>query len=158
MTTRLILPLIGLALSTPALAADPAPAPARPAFSVTTAQAQLSTLPYQIEAIGSVQAIASIQMRSRVDAQVESIAVPDGATVKQGDVLVKLDSRQVIAQLKQAQAQLARDQAQLEQNNRDVQRYTELVEKKATPQLNLDNARTSALTTKAAIAGDEAAI
>ena len=130
----------------------------RPPITVTVAQASVSSLPYEIETIGSVQAIASIQMRSRVDAQVESIAVPDGATVKQGDVIVKLDSRQVAAQLKQAQAQLARDQAQLEQNLRDVARYTELVEKKATPQLNLDNSKTATLATKAQIAGDEAAI
>ncbi|MFT4098095.1 MAG: efflux RND transporter periplasmic adaptor subunit [Rhodoblastus sp.] len=133
-------------------------APRRPPISVTVGQAALASLPYEIEAIGSVQAIASIQMRSRVDAQVESIAVPDGATVKKGDVLVRLDSRQVSAQLKQAQAQLARDQAQLEQNQRDVARYTELVDKKATPVLNLDNAKTATLATKALIAGDEAAI
>jgi RND family efflux transporter MFP subunit len=140
-----------------ARAQQPAPA-ARPAISVTTAQVTRASLPFEIDAIGSVQAIASIQMRSRVDAQVEAIAVPDGATVKQGDVLVKLDSRQVQAQLKQAQAQLARDQAQLEQNLRDVARYSELVEKKATPQLNLDNAKTATLATRASIAGDEAAI
>jgi len=133
-------------------------APRRPPISVTTAVAAVSALPFEIEAIGSVQAIASIQLRSRVDAQVEAIVVPDGATVKQGDVLVKLDSRQVTAQLKQAQAQLARDQAQLEQNLRDVARYTELVEKKSTPILNLDNAKTATLATKAQIAGDEAAI
>jgi len=130
----------------------------RPPISVTVTQAAVSSLPYEIEAIGSVQSIASIQLRSRVDAQVDTIAVGDGATVKQGDVLVKLDSRQVTAQLRQAQAQLARDQAQLEQNMRDVARYTELVEKKSTPILNLDNAKTASLSTKAQIAGDEAAI
>ena len=131
---------------------------ARPAISVTVAPVTKASLPLEIDAIGSVQAIASIQIRSRVDAMVESIAVPDGATVAKGDVLVKLDSRQVAAQLKQAQAQLARDQAQLEQNLRDVARYTELVEKKSTPQVNLDNAKTATASTKALIAGDEAAI
>lgn len=149
-------PALVMAVSV-ARAQQPAPA-ARPAISVTTAQVTRASLPFEIDAIGSVQAIASIQMRSRVDAQVEAIAVPDGATVKQGDVLVKLDSRQVQAQLKQAQAQLARDQAQLEQNLRDVARYSELVEKKATPQINLDNAKTATLGTRASIAGDEAAI
>lgn len=133
-------------------------APRRPPISVTVAQSSLASLPYEIEAIGSVQAIASIQIRSRVDAQVQSIAVPDGATVSKGDVLVRLDSRQISAQLKQAQAQLARSQAQLEQNLRDIARFTELVEKKATPVLNLDNAKTATLATRAQIAGDEAAI
>lgn len=156
---------MGLALVAPlaiavAAAADAPPptAPRRPAITVTTAQAKLSSLPFQIDAIGSVQPIASVQLRTRVDAQIEKIAVPDGATVQAGDLLVKLDSRQIEAQLKQAQAQLARDSAQLEQNQRDVSRYSELVAKKATPQLNLDNAKTSTLATRAAIAGDEAAI
>jgi membrane fusion protein, multidrug efflux system len=132
--------------------------PKRPPVSVTTAKAELSSLPYRVDTIGSVQPIASVQLRTRVDAQIVSIDVPDGATVNKGDVLVRLDSRQIAAQLKQAQAQLARDQAQLEQNLRDVARYTELVDKKATPQINLDNAKTATLSTKAAIAGDEAAI
>ncbi len=146
-------------LATAAMAQAPQPnAPPRPALSVTTAQVQQSSLPFQIEAIGSVQPIASVQLRTRVDAQVERVAVTDGATVKQGDLLVKLDSRQVAAQLKQAEAQLARDHAALEQNLRDVARFSELVEKKATPQVNLDNAKTATLATRAAIAGDEAAI
>jgi membrane fusion protein, multidrug efflux system len=158
-----LLPLLGLSLgallpASPLLAEGPPAAPPRPAISVTTAPVQLSSLPYQIDAIGSVQPIASVQLRTRVDAQVERIAVPDGATVKQGDLLVKLDSRQVAAQLRQAEAQLAKDQAVLEQNLRDVGRFTELVAKKSTPELNLDNARTATLSTKAAIAGDEAAI
>lgn len=149
--------LVAMALHATPAAAQSGPM-ARPAVSVTTAQAQSSDLPYRIDAIGSVQPIASVQLRSRVDAQIELVAVADGATVKAGDLLVKLNSRQVEAQLKQAQAQLARDEAQLEQNLRDVARYTELVAKKATPQLNLDNAQTATLATKAAIAGDKAAI
>lgn len=157
---RCALAAAAIALASPALAQG-APQPgqvARPAISVTIAPVTKASLPLEIDAIGSVQAIASIQIRSRVDAMVESIAVQDGSVVAKGDVLVKLDSRQVVAQLKQAQAQLARDQAQLEQNMRDVARYTELVEKKSTPQVNLDNARTATLSTKAQIAGDEAAI
>lgn len=154
---------MGLAALAPAFpgsaAAQPGPAQMkRPAISVTTAPAEKSTLPYRIDAIGSVQPIASVQLRSRVDAQIESIAVADGATVARGDLLVKLDSRQIEAQLRQAEAQLARDEATLEQNQRDVARYAELVAKKATPQVNLDNARTATLATKAAIAGDAAAI
>ena len=70
--------------------------------------------------------------------------VADGAEVKAGDVLIKLDARQAEAQLPGAQAQLAKDQAQLEQTQRDVDRYTDLVARSATPVVNLDNARTAA--------------
>ncbi len=131
---------------------------ARPPAVVTTAVSQTTQLPFVAEAIGSVQPIASVQIRTRVDAQIESIAVADGASVKAGDVLVKLDSRQVEAQLKQAQAQLDRDNATLQQNLRDVERFAQLVASKSATQVALDNARTAVLATKAAIAGDQAAI
>lgn len=131
---------------------------ARPPAVVTTAQSETARLPFVVEAIGSVQPIASVQIRTRVDAQIESIAVPDGASVKAGEILVRLDSRQIEAQLRQAQAQLDRDKATLEQNERDVARYAQLVVSKSATQVSLDNARTAVLATRAAIAGDLAAI
>ncbi|MEA2856375.1 MAG: rane fusion protein multidrug efflux system [Methylobacteriaceae bacterium] len=143
----------------PKSGAPEAPArPPKPPVSVTTAQVQRGPLPYRIEAIGSVQPIASVAIRTRVDAQVDKIAVDDGAEVKAGDLLIKLDSRQIEAQLRQAEAQLLKDRAQLEQAERDVTRYAALILTKATPQMNFDNARTAVLSTRAAIAGDQAAI
>ena len=53
---------------------------------------------------------------------------------------------------------MARDQAQLEMAERDFRRYTELVGKGATPQLNVDNAKTQADTFRAAIKADNAAL
>ena len=55
-----------------------------------------------------------------------------------------------------AQAQLAKDEAQLEQASRDVTRYTDLVSRSATPVINLDNAKTAAASSRAAIIGDHA--
>jgi len=115
-------------------------------------------LPFRIEAIGTVQPVATVALRSRVDAQIDKIFVNDGAAVKAGDQLIKLDSRQVEAQIKQAQANLARDQSALEQAQRDVARYADLVSKQAGTQLNLDNAKTAVASARAAILGDEAAI
>jgi RND family efflux transporter MFP subunit len=133
------------------------PPPARPVI-VVVAKAARKDLPWRIDSIGTVQPIATVSLRSRVDAAVDEVLVADGAAVKAGDVLFKLDSRQTEAQLKGAQAQLAKDQAQLEQAQRDVSRYTDLVARSATPVVNLDNARTAVATNQAAILGDFAAI
>jgi RND family efflux transporter MFP subunit len=130
----------------------------RGAVNVRTAVAERGPLPFLTEAVGTVQPIASVAIRSRIDAQIESIAVPDGAAVKAGDLLVKLDSRQVEAQIKQAEAQLAKDRTVLEQAERDVARYSELLSRQAGTQLNLDNARTAAAGARAAILGDQASI
>jgi membrane fusion protein, multidrug efflux system len=134
------------------------PASSTPSIPVIVGQAVRKDLPWRIDSIGTVQPIATVALRSHFDATVDQVLVADGAEVKAGDILIKLDSRQAEAQLKGAQAQLAKDQAQLEQNKRDVTRYTDLVARAATPVLNLDNAKTAVATTEAAILGDQAGI
>jgi RND family efflux transporter MFP subunit len=138
-------------------ASAPAPPP-RPPVSVLVAPAAVKDVPWKIEEIGTAQAVATVALRPHFDATVEKVAVADGAEVKAGDVLIKLDARQAEAQLGVAQAQLAKDEAQLEQAERDVTRYSDLVTRSATPVLNLDNAKTAVLTSRAAILGDKAAI
>lgn len=133
-------------------------APNRPPVNVVVDKAVRGSLPYLTDAVGSVQPIASVAIRSRIDAQIDSIAVPDGAAVKAGDVLVKLDDRQIVAQIKQAEATLAKDRTVLEQAERDVARYSELLSRQTGTQLNLDNARTAAASARAAIMGDQAQI
>jgi multidrug efflux system membrane fusion protein len=130
----------------------------RPPVSVQVAPALRKDVPWKIQEIGTAQAVSTVALRPHFDATVEKVLVADGAEVKAGDALILLDSRQARAQLAGAEAQLAKDEAQLEQNQRDVTRYTDLVSRSATPVLNLDNAKTAVLTSKAAILGDQAAI
>ena len=141
----------------PPAAAAPA-APPRPPAAIQVAEATRKTMPYTVTEIGTAQAVASVALKSHFDATVLSVQVADGAEVKAGDVLVTLDDRQAQAQLAVAQAQLAKDEAQLEQATRDVNRYTDLVARSATPTVNLDNAKTQVALSKAAILGDHAAI
>ena len=68
---------------------------------------------------------------------------------------VEMNSKSAEAQIQAAEGMVARDQAQLEGAMRDVRRYTELVEKNATPVTNLDNAKTQAAVWTAAKAADE---
>jgi RND family efflux transporter MFP subunit len=75
--------------------------------------------------------------------------------VKQGDLLFTLDGRAIEAQIAQTEGQIARDQAQLDGAMRDFNRYTDLVAKAATPQTNLDNAKTQADVFRAAIKADQ---
>jgi membrane fusion protein, multidrug efflux system len=97
-------------------------------------------------------------VRPRIDSEITAIEFADGAMVRQGDVLVRLDSRAIDAQIQQAEGNLARDQAQLEGAERDMRRYTDLVAKGATPILNLDNAKTQVGTFAGAIKADQAQI
>jgi RND family efflux transporter MFP subunit len=132
-----------------------APAPPR-LVPVEIAPAVKRDTPVVIEALGTVTPIASVAVRSRIDTEITAVHFADGARVKQGDVLITLDSRAIEAQILQAEGNIARDRAQLEGAERDLRRYTELVAKSATPVTNLDNAKTQAAVYAATLKADEA--
>jgi membrane fusion protein, multidrug efflux system len=113
-------------------------------------------LPIVIEAVGTVQAIASIQIKSRIDSQIMKVAVEEGALVKEGDLLFELDSRTLRAQLGQIEAQIRKDQAQAVQAKRDVSRYEELLAKNAGTVVNRDTAQTALKAAEAQLEADEA--
>jgi membrane fusion protein, multidrug efflux system len=126
------------------------------AVAVEVATAAKKMTPVRIEALGTVMPMASVAIKSRIDSEITGIHFADGARVKQGDVLITLDSRSIEAMILQAEGNLARDKAQLEGAERDLKRYTELVAKSATPVTNLDNAKTQAAVYAAAMKADEA--
>jgi membrane fusion protein, multidrug efflux system len=111
-----------------------------------------------IQALGNVTVFASVAIKARLDNEIVGVHFADGAEVKEGDLLITLDRRALEAQLRQAEGNLAKDKAQLAGAERDLRRYTILVPQGASPQLNLDNAKTAADTFRAAIRADEAVI
>jgi RND family efflux transporter MFP subunit len=134
-----------------------AQAPAQPrTVAVEVAKAVKKTTPVRIEALGTVMPMASVALKSRIDSEITAIHFDDGARVKQGDLLITLDSRTIEAQILQAEGNTARDTAQLEGAERDLKRYTELVAKSATPVTNLDNAKTQAAVFAATLKADDA--
>jgi membrane fusion protein, multidrug efflux system len=134
--------------------------PARPerAVAISAARAELKNLPFRLDAVGTVQPMVSVAVRSRVDSQVDKVQFADGALVKEGELLFTLDSRSVEAQIRQAEATLARDKALQEKAQRDLDRITGLVEKGTYTQVQLADARTNVESFKATVAQDEATL
>lgn len=128
----------------------------RPPVPVTVDTVQKAPMAVRVDAVGMAQPVASVSLKTRVDAQIETIHVADGAYVKAGDKLVKLDSRQIEAQIKQTEANIAKDTAAVEQAERDVARLTDLFGRGSGTQLNVDNARTQLAAARAVLAADEA--
>ena len=95
-------------------------------------------------------------LKSRVETTIVGVHFEDGARVKEGDLLFSLDSRQIDAQIAQAEGNLARSQSQLVAAERDMRRFNELIGKGATTQVNVDNAKTAADTATATIQADQA--
>ncbi|MGH6714287.1 MAG: efflux RND transporter periplasmic adaptor subunit [Bradyrhizobium sp.] len=133
--------------------------PQRPRMvSVELAKAERKSVPVDVDAIGMVTPISSVALKSRVETQIVSVHFEDGAKVAEGDLLFTLDSRQIDAQIEQAEGVLAKDRAQLEGAQRDFKRYGELIGKGATTQVNLDNAKTAADILIGTIKADESAL
>src|SRR5256886_5272152 len=133
--------------------------PQRPrTISVDIAKAERKPVPVDVDAIGMVTPISSVALKSRLETTIVAVHFEDGAKVNEGDLLFTLDSRQIDAQIEQAEGTLAKDQAQLEGAQRDLKRYTDLVGKGATTQVNVDNAKTQSDTLNATIKADQAAL
>src|SRR3981189_473893 len=133
--------------------------PQRPrVVSVELATAERKPVPVDVDSIGMVTPISSVALKARLETTIVAVHFEDGAKVNEGDLLFTLDSRQIDAQLQQAEGTLARDRAQLEGAQRDLRRYTDLVGKGATTQVNVDNAKTQSDILIATIKADQAAL
>ena len=131
--------------------------PQRPRIiAVEIAKAERKPVPVDVDAIGMVTPISSVALKSRLETTIVAVHFEDGAKVNEGDLLFTLDSRQIDAQIEQAEGTLAKDQAQLEGAQRDLRRYTDLVAKGATTQVNVDNAKTQSDILNATIKADQA--
>ena len=76
-----------------------------------------AAVPVLVTAIGSVQSISTVMVKSRIDGEIAKVNFEEGQQVNEGDVLFTLDDRAVRAQLQQAEANLERDRAQLDDVN-----------------------------------------
>jgi RND family efflux transporter MFP subunit len=127
-------------------------------ISVELAKAERKPVPVDVDSIGTVTPISSVALKSRVETTIVSVHFEDGARVSEGDLLFTLDARQIDAQIEQAEGMLAKDQAQLEGAQRDLRRFSDLIGKGATTQVNLDNAKTQADILIGTIKADQAAL
>jgi membrane fusion protein, multidrug efflux system len=104
-----------------------------PPEAVTTVVATREEWPAALGAIGTVHAVRGVTVSADLPGVVESIAFESGRNVREGDVLVRLDTRQERAQLAAAEAQ--RDLARI-----SLDRVRGLVEQGIVAPAELDRA------------------
>jgi len=110
---------------------------------VETAVAERKTMPVRLTALGNVTPMASVAIKTQVDTTITAVHFRDGANVQKGELLFTLDCRQIEADMKRVQAVIDGAQSTLEQAQRDVERYTDLAARNATPIVTLNNAQTA---------------
>ncbi len=102
-------------------------APAAPALKVQLVQPQSTSVAQTISASGTVYAREEVQLGVELNGvRVESVLVEVGDRVRSGQVLLRLDTRMLQADLNQARASVKQAQAQLQVATQDAIRGAEL--------------------------------
>lgn len=130
--------------------------PRATAVPVSVSPVQKVDFPVYLTGLGTVQGFNTVQVRTRVDGQIDKIAFTEGQIVKEGELLASIDPRPYQAALDQAKAKKAQDEANLANANLELQRATKLGEF-ATAQ-RVDTQRSTVAQLTAQIAADQAAI
>jgi membrane fusion protein, multidrug efflux system len=129
-----------------------------PAVPVLTGQVIEKSMPLRLHAIGNVETVASVAVKSRVDGQIIATHVRDGQDLVKGDALFQIDQKPYQSQLEQAQANLARDQAQLEYLRGQEQRYQDLLKQNFVSKEGYAQVAANFHAAQASVTADEAAV
>jgi membrane fusion protein (multidrug efflux system) len=111
-----------------------------PPEAVTTIVAQQEKWPATLNAIGTVTAVQGVTVSADLPGIVAQINFESGASVREGDVLVQLDTKQEQAQLAQQQARLANVEAAHELARLNFERMRGLVDEGAITRAEYDRA------------------
>ena len=139
---------------------------------VVVAKVTQKDVPVDIDAVGNVEASATIAVRTQITGTLVSMSFNEGDFVKKGSLLFTIDRRPLEAALQQAEANLVRDQALINQaeaqlardaSNAEYQtvnakRQAELVERGILDRNSGDQARAQADATALAVTADRAAV
>ena len=139
---------------------------------VETALVTQQDVPIQIKAIGNVEALSTVAVRSQVEGTLLRVAFVPGQEVKKGDVLFAIDPRPLQAQLSQAEANLlramaavrqgldivAKDEATANNSRTIVNRDTKLIEGGVISREEYDNAVSKLQADEATVRADKSAV
>lgn len=140
------------------LAARERAAAANRPVPVRVATVAQGTVDVTVDALGTVSALNTATIRSRVDGPLLSVPFHEGQLVKAGDLLAQIDPSTFQAALNQAEGQLAKDQAQLAGARVDLDRYTGLLAKDSIASQTVDAQRYMVRQLEGTLRSDGAAV
>ena len=132
--------------------------PVMPPPLVEVARPLKADVPMMAESIGRTEAVASVEVRARVEATVEKILFADGTEVKEGDPLFLLDRKPIEQRVEVAKGNLGQVEAALAQTKLDVERLRPLAKVGAVPRKDLDQATSAQAQAQAAVESAKASL
>jgi len=129
-----------------------------PPVPVLAGKVMKKDVPVYLDGLGTVQAYNTVTIHVRVDGQLVKVAFNEGQDVHEGDLLAQIDPAPYQAALDQALAKKAQDAALLANDKVDLQRYSDLYQKKVIPQQQYDTQVALVNQVEATVKADEAAV
>jgi membrane fusion protein, multidrug efflux system len=148
---------MGLVLVLAACGGPEAP-PAAPAVPVGGLEVRPSSLPLVLEYAAQLRGLREVEVRARVSGILLERRYQEGARVKAGELLFRIDPAPFRAEVARARAELGIQKANLQQAARERDRILPLYEQRLVSLRDRDNAIAAFESTNAALEASEAAL
>jgi multidrug efflux system membrane fusion protein len=125
---------------------------------VVVAQVERRSVPYEIEATGTVEPLQSAEVTSQVGGLVKRVGFREGEEVRAGQLLFQIDPGPYQAAAERAAAVLSRDRAQAEASRLQFQRAQALMERQVLSQQDFETKRADTEGLLATVRADSAAL
>jgi HlyD family secretion protein len=109
-------------------------------INIETAEVKTGTISKTVTATGTLEAITTVEVGTQVSGIVEKIFVDFNSYVKKGQLLARIDTTNLAAQLEQSQATLDNSKAELDYQQANYDRLAPLYEKKMLAKSDYDQA------------------
>ncbi|MAX27415.1 MAG: hypothetical protein CMJ19_23200 [Phycisphaeraceae bacterium] len=129
-----------------------------PAPVVMVANAKAQDVPLYINSIGQAVATEAVTIMPRISGQVVEKCFEDGAVIRKGQTLFKLDRIPFEAALASAEAQLAQSEASLDFANIELARYETIAGTNAVSKTDYDTKKNAVKVAKAQVAAAQASV
>src|SRR6266511_3180824 len=128
-----------------------------PKVPVSVARVERRSLPYELDATGTVEAIRSVDVLPQVNGTILHVNFAEGDEVAAGQILFEIDPRPYRAALQQAEGALLRDLTQALSAAREAARYKTLATTNTVTQEDYEAKQSAADAAFAAVRSDSAA-
>ncbi|PIS02807.1 MAG: efflux RND transporter periplasmic adaptor subunit [Chlamydiae bacterium CG10_big_fil_rev_8_21_14_0_10_42_34] len=129
-----------------------------PSYPVRVGEAVEKQAPIFIEALGHVDSITSINLKSRIEGELTGVYFTQGQEVKKNDLLFTIDPKPYEAALKEARATLDQNLANLALAAEKVKRYRTLAKDEYYSQIDYETLQANFAATSALVEQNRAAV
>ncbi len=124
--------------------------------AVEVERVKVMAMPVVIDAVGTMAAEQSVEIRPQIDGMLQQVAFKEGDVVRAGQLLFVIEARELEAGVRQMSAAIARDQSQQKLTEAQRARLAPLAEKSYITRAEYDQAVAAAQAAQASLAASRA--